>query len=165
MAAIDKDIALEMMKAGKNDIEIAGQFGKSRQAINLLRQSFIKMRLLDNALSRASILANYPNDKNSKEIPPAVVSPAPTPLLSPPLLTFEQLSDWMVQVIKDAAETGELRRRCETLEKHIASSRSEINRLQAELQEMTRQYNGNVTRVNEFQKAIRKLGLPPGDPP
>jgi hypothetical protein len=163
MTAINKDSALEMMKEGKNDVEIAGQFGKSRQAINLLRQSFIKLGLLDNALARASKLANYPNDKHSKENPPAVVSLTPTPPpLAPSLLTFDQISDWMVQIIKDAAETRELRSRCETLEKQITSSQSEIRKLRIELQEMTRLYNGNVNRANEFQQAIRKLGLPPG---
>ncbi len=160
---IDKEQALAMMRSGKTDAAIAAHFKKSRQAVNLLRQSFIKHSLLDNTAKQPKnskqLLDNTPPQGANSNIPTEATSLESTQSLSYPM--FDQITDWVIQLIKEAGAFRELNQRCQLLESQNKAHQMEINQLRQELDETQILYKGILTRMNEYQAAIRKLGLPP----
>jgi DNA repair exonuclease SbcCD ATPase subunit len=169
MGKIDKDLALTMMKSGEKDSKIAAYFNTSRQAVNLLRKSFTKDDKLASGITKQQP-AGHPPQSNpvsdaAKQLVKETISTTTEPenqaLSTSGYPSFEQLSDWLVQVIRNAGEVQDLRQKCEGYESKINELQSEIANLQLELQEMIQRYNGSLKRAEEYQQAVRKLGLPP----
>jgi hypothetical protein len=166
MARIDKELALQMMQAGNTDRQIALHFGTSRQAVNLLRKSFIKESKFDTHLSpRTGPIYRFSPEIVTKELSEINKVSDPSSVLktanSQTYPSLEHLTDWMIHIIKDAGEAQQFRHRCELAETHSKILQTEVDKLKQELQELTARLNGNLTRFNDYQEAIRKLELPP----
>jgi hypothetical protein len=169
MARIDKELALKMMQTGNTDSQIGAYFGTSRQAVNLLRKSFIKESKLDpkHNSSRIGHVEQHTPEFASKELSELKqVSDSPSvveTLNSKIYPSLEQLTDWMIHIIKEAGDVQQLRHRCELAETHNKALQIEVDKLKQDLQELTARLNGNLARFSEYQDAIRKLELPPAN--
>jgi hypothetical protein len=169
MARIDKEMAIKMMRDGNTDSQIALHFGTSRQAVNLLRKSFIKENKL--GLKQNSSQSGHNEQltpeiesKESLEIKRISDSPSVIETINSKIYpSLEQLTDWMIHIIKEAGEVQQLRHRCELAETHNKVLQIEVDKLKQDLQELTARLNGNLARFSEYQDAIRNLELPPAN--
>jgi hypothetical protein len=157
MGKIDKEQALEMMRSGESDSKIGERFGTSRQAVNLLKKAFIRDGILAvNAKKRDKPIDQTQVMDETRENTPGS-SPAPTLLTYP---SFDQLTDWMIRIIKDAGETALLRNE----NKAISSRAEELTAANKKLKEELEQVNTQLLSIAEnsrrYEEVIRNLGLP-----
>jgi hypothetical protein len=169
MARIDKELALNMMQSGKSDSQIAEHFGTTRQAVNLVRQSLVRENRLNfpapgqpaSSLSTSTVATPMVKEPPEEKAP--YITSLPVGVHRPVYPNFDQITDWMVNVIKSAAEVQQLRRRCELAEENSKLLQVEIAKLRQEVQELNAKLDGNVAKANGYQEAVQKLELPPSN--
>jgi hypothetical protein len=146
MAKLDKDIVARMMQAGDTDSKIAAVFGTSRQAVNLLRQSFLIDGQLAVLEARKQETAKGPAGERTSAMPtPGPVRP-----------TLDQLTDWMIQIIKDAGETRRLRLECQGAQAKIEALQQEVARLRDELRQTAGKQVAGAQKASEFETAVEQ---------
>ena len=168
MARIDKDLALRLMMAGDADSKIAAVFGTTRQAVNLLRQSLVAKGVLTvpatprqerhRLATLHPVPLGAPPTQHSQDTAQAAQSPAPA------RPTLEQLTDWMIHIIKDAGESRQLRRECESARATIETLQAQILKLRQELTLLTERPGPDLRRARELEAAIERTELPSTQP-
>jgi hypothetical protein len=165
MGRIDKELALEMMLSGESDRKIGERFGTSRQAVNLLRKTFIKDGKLTAAgqtfkqVDNTSILTE--NSEGPVPLPASEVSKTKVQQQPTPYPTLEQLTEWMINIIKDAGDTSLLRQENKVMSVRVEELQIKLKELQEELKQVNAQLLTVTENTRRYETVIRKLGLPP----
>jgi hypothetical protein len=162
MGKIDRELALEMMRARESDSKIAERFGTTRQAANLLRRSFVKAGTLAGSpasnsgvgqdASSIAVLPKSTGNVTTAETGTVAASSYPT---------FRQLTDWIVQLINNTAEADRWRQEHGVALAKVEELRAEVTRLQEELHGVGVQLTSATENARRYEAAIRRLGLPP----
>ena len=164
-ARIDKQAALDLMRSGESDSQIASRFGTSRQAVNLLRKSLTKAGKLDTHRvetpfgSPTAAVGPKPDD-----LPPLPKrSPSPRSAAYP---TLDQISDWVINLVSMAADARMLQRQNADLTATQASLQAQILRLQQQLKEAQELLFAAAAKSSKYENAINGLPapLPPQQP-
>jgi hypothetical protein len=165
MARIDKDVALAMFRTGETDSSIAARFGTSRQAVNLLRKAFAKAGQLQVPSAALRIPATA--------IPPSgpaaplggqhtnQVATVPEPPASPTYPTYDQISDWVIRLIREAGDTARIRQENAVLRQRADGLLAEVLRLQAVAEQAEQKVATLATKSTQYQNAILQSKLPP----
>jgi hypothetical protein len=152
-----------MMQAGDRDSTIAARFGTSRQAVNLLRASFLREGKLDTgdvkqvqASEQGLALATGTQQRTITD----ALSPQPpsTPTPVPP--SFDQITDWLVQLIHQAADARRLR--ADNAALHLANDTlaAQVARLLDELKQSSEALSRATANSREFEDAMTRLNTP-----
>ena len=161
MAKLDKELARKLMQAGDTDSKIATVFGTSRQAVNLLRQSLVADGKLAAASAtkqeRPSLNATRPTEQPEATPHPGTSPQEPSPATHP---TLDQLTDWMIQIIKEAGETHRLRQESNSAQAKIKALQAEIEKLEEALRLLTDKQTPGLQKASEFQAAVEHTDLP-----
>jgi hypothetical protein len=163
MSKLDKGLAARMMQAGDSDSKIAAVFGTTRQAVNLLRRSLVTDGKLaaagfpvqERSPGRDPLPMRKPDQTertasgNEKQEAPRRVRP-----------TLDQLTDWMIQIIRDAGETRRLRLECQAAQARIESLQQEVAGLRKGLQRLDETQAEGLRKANELEAAIEHTEAP-----
>ncbi len=157
---IDKQSALQMMQQGAKDTEIAARFGTSRQAANLLRKYFVKDGKLDKCESVKQPVKQVPTVSAEGQLSNETTTEAATASahLSP---TFDQIGNWLIQLVKEAGEVRDLRDELVKLKAANASLKNEASRLSEELKKSREALARLEARSNDFNNAVKALAVIP----
>ncbi len=158
MGKIDKDIALAMMLSGESDSKIGEHFGTSRQAVNLLRKAFTRDGNLSNVKQSDRPVDETPVVSSRVRETQPVSSPQQA---APAYPTFEQMTDWMIRIIKDAGDTAQLRSEYVAAMAKVEELQNTTKNLQEELKQVTAQLTAFTENTRRYEAVIRQLGLPP----
>jgi hypothetical protein len=164
-ATIDRQAALAMMQSGDKDSTIAARFGTSRQAVNLLRASFLregKLDTLDVKRAQASTQGLSLATETQHRATTDQLSPEPQPPPIQPVVppSFDQITDWLVQMIHQAADARRLREDNAAL--HLANEMlaAQVARLTEELRQSTEALSRATLKSREFEDAMTRLNTP-----
>ena len=166
MGKIDKDLALDMMLSGESDSKIGVHFGTSRQAVNLLRKSFTNDGRLTTAEQTPRQIDNtlFVNE-SAKEGPVSTMSGGVDKVVTQEqgrnYPTFEQLTDWMINIIKDAVDAARLRQENDVISARIKELELKTKQLQEELEQVNNHLLIVTENTRRYETVIRKLSLPP----
>lgn len=155
MAKIDKDAALQLMRSGASDTEIASRFGASRQAANLLRQSLVKSGVLSTGTgsfaTKGTLLAN----RTEQASVPGNTRPDAT---GP---TFDQITDWIIQLIKEAGEARHSREERDSAVAEAEALRAQVSKLQDQLAGLAEQLATASAKSKEYTAAVKSAEIQP----
>ena len=166
MARIDKDIALSMFVDGETDSKIAARFGTSRQAVNLLRKAFVEAGTIKPLPNASRVRTHTPaleDRPNATPAPPPVVPREAIPPQPPTPVypTYEQIGDWIINLIGNAGEVERLRQEDAVLRQRADGLLAEVLRLQTVNQALEQKLADLMARPTEYQTAIQRSRLPP----
>lgn len=155
MAKIDKDAALQLMRSGASDTEIASRFGASRQAANLLRQSFVKGGLLGQGTAPSTgqeplLATKIRQGESLAEKLQDTTGP-----------TFDQITDWIIQVIKEAGEARHLREERDAAVTEAEALQAQVSKLEDELVKLTEQLATASAKSKEYTAAVQSAEIQP----
>ena len=165
MGKIDKELALEMMQSGESDSKIGEHFGTSRQAVNLLRKAFLKdgkLTAAGQAPKQVDTTSTTTRPSNSSiSMPETEESKANTQQQTTNYPTLEQLTDWMIHIIKDAGDAALLRQENDVNKARIRELELKIKQLQEELEQANHLLLIVTENTRRYEEVIRTLSLPP----
>jgi hypothetical protein len=164
-ALIDRQAALAMMLAGEKDSSIAARFGTSRQAVNLLRKAFLREGILDTgnvkhpqaSISNQTVACASQRSQASCAVP---VPPSPS-WAGGSHPSFEQIADWIVQLIKEAATSRQLREDNAALVSANERLRIEFAKVCDGLRQAGEDISRATARVREYDEALTHLDKQP----
>jgi hypothetical protein len=163
MAKLDKDIVLKMMRSGDTDSKIASLFGTSRQAVNLLRKSFVRegsMRVSGSQKRVASMTpSEYGRTSRATGAPPSN-----QPGAGPVRPTFEELTGWMIRIIEDAGEVRDLRQQHSSAQARIERLEAESKDLRERLYRAEEEAARLLRNASQYEAAVRRI-MPSNDAP
>jgi hypothetical protein len=168
-ATIDRQAALDMMRAGDRDSTIAARFGTSRQAVNLLRASFLREGKIDandvkqEQASTQGLSAGQGLSAATETQQRAITdepSPQPQPIQSAVPPSFDQITDWLVQLIRQAADVRRLRADNAALRVANDTLTAQVARLLEELRQSTEALSRATAKSREFEDAMTRLNTP-----
>ncbi len=163
MARIDKDLALRMMQGGDSDSKIANRFGTSRQAVNLLRKSFVREGTLQVSPAAASaahaVTSPHSHTGQTPQETPDTDVQEPQPA-SPTYPTYEQIGDWVIQLIEEASEAGKLRQENAVLRQRADGLLAEVLRLRGQLQQAEEKTSAAAAKSTKYETTLQESQLP-----
>ena len=165
MGKIDKELALDMMLSGESDSKIGEHFGTSRQAVNLLRKIFIRDGKLTTAgqtpkqVDNTSIIHEI--SKGPISTSTGNISKVISQEQAKDYPTFEQLTDWIINIIKDAGDAAQLRQENSVISARVTELELKTRQLKEELEQVNAQLLTVTENTRRYEVVIRKLGLPP----
>jgi hypothetical protein len=164
MGKIDKELALEMMLSGENDSKIGERFGTSRQAVNLLRKAFLKdgkLTAAGQAPKQVDTTSTTRPSNGSISMPANEESKAITQQQTTNYPTLEQLTDWMIHIIKDAGNAALLRKENNVISARVRELELKIKQLQEELEQANNLLKIVTENTRRYEAVIRAFTLPP----
>lgn len=163
MAKIHKTMAAKMMQAGDNDSKIAALFGASRQAVNLLRRSLVaegKLAAADPGVQEGPVRhASRPTVSSGQtgQLKPDTRAAVQSSQTRP---TMDQLTGWMIQIIRDAGEARQLRIEYQKARELVDELQTEVGTLRDEIRRLKEVQNPESRKAVEFQAAVENTDLP-----
>ena len=164
MPRIDKDRALQMMQAGDSDTVVASRFGTSRQAVNLLRKSLVLKGRLHVPLAGATIspATDPPSSRHAPSLTTQTQGTEPgqtQPASRFP--TYEQIGDWVIQLVKEAAASGRLRQENIVLRQRADGLLAEVLTLQDRIRHAEERLTATTSRSLQYETTVQQSQLPP----
>ena len=163
MGRIDKELALRMMLDGKGDRSIADHFGTSRQAVNLLRKSFVNEGKLQQTPPRIqkpeAPRQGFSSPPQADSLPPRNIG-ARMPRAgnnSQAEPSYEQITRWIVRLVTDAAEVAKLRQDLSDARAQLADLQAQIRLLRDQLEHAKQDRASVMAKAAEYQQAIQQL--------
>jgi hypothetical protein len=153
MPKIDKEMALEMMRNRQSDAEIASRFGTSRQAVNLLKKSFIAQGKIEFKLPTSRVEsqpAPVPAEGQLLEGQPSATESGADP-------SYDQITEWVTYTINQASQVPHLREQLESAQKELTDLRSTNNLLRQQVEQASRDRASVMAKAAEYQQAIERL--------
>ena len=153
MPKIDKEIALEMIRNGNTETEIAARFGTSRQAVNLLKKSFVaegKLEFKSPTRVATSQPARVPTENRPTEIVPSASAPQADP-------SYDQVTAWLTRTIDQASLVPGLRDQLAEVRRELAELESTNNLLRQQLEQASKERASVMAKAAEYQQAIERL--------
>ncbi len=155
MPKIERDLALEMMRAGKKDTDIAAHFGSSRQAVNLLRKSLTAQGKLENPTAKtggAPEIAQAVHEGDSSK--GVTLAPGTSAQQDP---TYDQITAWVTRTIDQAAQLPRLRRELKEALERLEGLQLDIHLLRQQLEQANKDRASVMAKAAEFQQAVDRL--------
>ena len=91
-AMVDREKVLQLLREGQTSQSIAGQFGVSRQAIDLHRKEFLRTGALD-----ARVMRQPAPTVTRQSPPPLAAAPAPRKTPKAATVSLDQMIDLLIQ--------------------------------------------------------------------
>ncbi len=153
MPKIDKEIALEMMRKGQTDSEIAARFATSRQAVNLLKKSFSaqgKLEVRRASQSSTSKPAEVRTEDRAAEDLTSGVESGSDP-------SYDQVTEWVTNTVRQASLVPKLQQQLEDARRELAELQSTNNLLRQQLEQASKDRASVMAKAAEYQQAIERL--------
>ncbi len=155
MPKIERDLAFEMMRAGKKDADIAAHFGTSRQAVNLLRKSLAAQGKLEDPTTKTGGTPEIPQAVHGGDSSKgATFAVGPTAQEDP---TYEQITAWITRTIDQAAQLPQLRRELREALERLEGLQLDIHWLRQQLEQANKDRASVMAKAAEFQQAVDRL--------